>query len=195
MSLFKPGLVIFEKGETINGLYIVFGGLVKEFVKGHDGKIEIIRFVGPGKALSGTGFDNETYQISAMAHEETVICFFENQTLYKLYLSNPKICFDLMLYFSNEFNEVTFRIKCLSYMNLREKIAEGLLQLADSFGINEKGEISDMFNREDLANLVGTTTQQVSRQLSDFENENLIVKRGRKLVVQNMDKLRSITRG
>jgi CRP-like cAMP-binding protein len=194
VEFYQTGLVIFKSGDALSGLRILQRGLVKEFVVAHGGKQEIVRFVLPGSALAGIGVEQGATQLNATAHEESVICYFDNNALYGLYLANPKIIFDLMLYYSSQFSEVTARIKQLSNMNLREKIAYGILYFVKYFGLNEHNEISDKVNREDLANLVGTTNQQVSRQLTDFEGERLIDKRGRRLAVIDSVKLQEIAR-
>ena len=80
-------------------------------------------------------------------------------------------------------------------MNLREKIAAAILHLIQNFGPNKTMELTERFNREDMASLVCTTPEQVSRQLSDFEREKLIQKRGRKIIVLNPAKLKAIIEG
>ena len=109
-----------------------------------------------------------------------------------MYLSNPQIAFDLMYYFSDLFNRVTHRLKIIAMMNLREKIAEGLIHVATHFGVNSKNELSSRISRDDIAGLVCTTPQQVSRQLSEFEEEKLIGKNGRAIVILNKEKLQEI---
>ena len=192
MTVYCAGANIFEDGSMITGLYVVQRGLVCEYVKTGENKSEIVRFVEAGTVLGALSTQNERYRLEAMAHEDATVCFFENKALYQMYLSNPKITFDLMLHFSQEYCQTAYRLKRIAHMNLREKIAEGLLYLASSFGLSQTNELTDRVNREDIAGLVCTTPQQVSRQLTEFENEGLISKRGRKIVLLKIDKLRSI---
>ena len=77
-------------------------------------------------------------------------------------------------------------------MNLREKIADALLFIALNFGLSEQNELRESFSREDIASLTSTTTEQVSRQLSDFEKENIIEKRSRKIALLQPAKLKII---
>ena len=77
-------------------------------------------------------------------------------------------------------------------MNLREKIASVLYYLYSGFGLNSENELPEYFNRDDIASLACTTSEQVSRQLSDFQKEKIIDKRARKIAILKPLALKSI---
>jgi CRP-like cAMP-binding protein len=77
-------------------------------------------------------------------------------------------------------------------MNLREKIASVLSYLYTSFGVNNQGELPEYFTRDDIASLACTTSEQVSRQLTDFQKEKIIEKRTRKIAILKPAALKSI---
>jgi CRP/FNR family transcriptional regulator len=192
MENFKPDFPVYTAGNSVEGLYFVHSGLVREYVHVDESREFVVRFAGPGKILGSVAFAKETNRNSASAQEEAVVCFFDNKAIYEMYLSNPHIAFDLMHYFSDLFNRVTHRLKSIALMNLREKVAEAILYIAVQFGVNEKNELNYRISREDMAGLVCTTTQQVSRQLSEFEDEKLIERKGRGIILLNRDKLQEI---
>jgi len=49
-----------------------------------------------------------------------------------------------------------------------------------------------VLSRQDIADLAGTTAEQVTRQLSDFENEKLITRNKREIIFLNINKLENI---
>ena len=73
---------------------------------------------------------------------------------------------------------------------VRERVAEALLMLKEVYGFEEDNKtLSVILTREDIGNLVGTTTETAIRILSDFKEENIIVFDKKKIVIQNLPKL------
>ena len=191
-AFYKKDHSIFGVGSPILGLYFVQGGLVKEFILRPHNDIDIVRFANEGEVFGHAGFENNYYSFGADAKTDSIVCFFSNDVLKKMYEINPKLLYDLMIFYSNEHSESTYRLMSISQMNLREKIASVLFYLYQNFGLNVEMELLDCFTRDDIASLACTTAEQVSRQLSDFQKENIIDKRGRKIAILKPLKLRDI---
>ena len=77
-------------------------------------------------------------------------------------------------------------------MNAREKVAEALLLIYESFGLNEQNELNVHFSRNTIANIAGTSSEEVSRLLSNFEEEGFINRHGRKIEILNLEDLKTI---
>ncbi len=191
-AIYKKDYSVFSAGNPILGLYFVQDGMVKEFILRPQSNIEIVRFANNGQVFGHAGYENNFYTFGADAKIDSIICFFENSVLEELYKINPKLLYDLMLYFSNQHSESTYRLMCISQMNLREKIASVLYYLYAGFGLNSENELPEYFNRDDIASLACTTSEQVSRQLSDFQKEQIIDKRARKIAILKPLALKSI---
>jgi CRP-like cAMP-binding protein len=97
-----------------------------------------------------------------------------------------------MMFYSRELRKVETRMKNIAHMNIREKVIEALLLMMEMFGLNKKNELDISFTREDIAGLVGTNIEQVSRMLAEYEKEGLIEKRGRKIAILNEEELKKI---
>ena len=191
-ALYKKDYSVFSVGSPILGFFFVQNGMVKEFILRPHNEVEIVRFANNGQVLGHAGFENNYYSFGADAKVDSVICFFSNETLKEMYASSPALLYDLMVYFSNEHSESTYRLMCISQMNLREKVASVLYYLYRTFGLNGKRELLEIFNRDDIASLACTTSEQVSRQLSDFQKERIIEKRSRKIAILLPDELKNI---
>ena len=155
-------------------------------------EVEIVNFASAGQVFGSAGFDNNFYSFGADAKIDSIICFFNNEILKELYVSNPKLLYDLMLFYSREHSESTYRLMSISQMNLREKVASVLFYLVRKFGLNSQNELPEYFTREDIASLACTNSEQVSRQLSDFQKERIIEKRTRKIAILQPAKLKEI---
>lgn len=189
---FKQGQHIIVEGTPVLGIYFILIGKVKIFFTGINGKQQIVRFANDGHIIGHRGLGNDIYPISAIAMEDSTICFIDNETLNEMFLSNPKFTFDMMMFYSRELRKMENRMKNIAQMNVREKVADTLLLLVENFGLNADNEIDVTFNREDIANTAGTNVEQVTRQLSDFTSEGLIVKQGKKIAIANQDGLKKI---
>ena len=191
-ALYKKDYSIFSVGNPILGLFIVQNGMIKEFILRPHNNVEIVRFAKKGHAFGHAGFENNYYSFGADAKIDSVICFFSNEILKEMYVINPKLLYDLMLFYSNQDSESTYRLVSISQMNLREKIASTLYYLYRNFGMNSEDELPEYFTRDDIASLACTTSEQVSRQLSDFQKEGIIEKRVRKIAILKPVELKDI---
>ncbi|MGL5619515.1 MAG: Crp/Fnr family transcriptional regulator, partial [Tannerellaceae bacterium] len=82
----------------------------------------------------------------------------------------------------------------LTQKHIRGRLAEALLFLKDSYGVEEDGAtLSIYLAREDIANLSNMTTSNAIRTLSNFVTENLITIDGRKIKIIDEDQLRKIS--
>jgi CRP-like cAMP-binding protein len=82
----------------------------------------------------------------------------------------------------------------LTQKHIRGRLAEALLFLKDSYGIEEDGyTLSIYLSREDMASLSNMTTSNAIRTLSAFANEKIIAIDGRKIKIINDEELRRIS--
>lgn len=77
----------------------------------------------------------------------------------------------------------------IAQKTVRERLAEVLLLLMDTFELDEEGTIQISLTREELANMVGTATESVIRLLSEFKADKMIELQGRKTKLLNIPKL------
>jgi CRP-like cAMP-binding protein len=83
----------------------------------------------------------------------------------------------------------------LTQKHIRGRLAESLLFLKDSYGVEEDGfTLSIYLSREDLASLSNMTTSNAIRTLSNFASERLIAIDGRKIKLIDEEKLKKISK-
>ena len=192
-TFFKKNQNIINEGFPVLGIYFIQEGKVKVISTGFNGRQQIVRFAFDGHILGHRGLGNDIYPISAVAMEDSLICFVRNDTLNDLFRTNPKFTTELMMFYSRELRKMEDRMKNMAHMSIREKSADALLSLSENFSLSKSNEINVPLTRLDIANTAGTTVEQVSRQLTDFEEEGLIEKRGKKIAILDIEGLRKIT--
>ena len=194
---YRKGEYIFKAGDYVNGLYFIKEGKIKVVSIGLNGKEQIARLATNGHILGHRGFGGKTkevYPVSAIAFEDSVVCFVDNDTLYEVFFFNVQFVIELMMFYSKELRAIETRMKYMAQMTVREKVASSLLYLKEIFGYNshEPQVLGIDIGREDISALCGTNVNQVIRNLSQFEKENIIEKAGKKIKITNEAELKKM---
>lgn len=194
-NFYKKGQVIFFEGNYPGGLFCIREGKVKVFKIGSTGKEQIIRFAKNGDALGYRALlVGETYSASASALEDSHICFISKDTVFELFKTNQNFSFNLLKLLSRDLEDVENKMVKLAQKPVRDRLAEALLILKETYSTDKQGNINITLSREDFANIVGTATETVIRLLADFKKENLISTKGKKIKIVNLDGLVQISR-
>lgn len=189
-NFYKKGQVIFFEGNHPDGLFCIKEGKVKIFKIGSTGKEQIIRFAKNGDALGYRALlAGETYSASAAALEDSNICFIRKDTVFELFKTNHKFSLSLMKLLSRDIEDVENKMVKLAQKSVRNRLAEALLILKETYGTDISGYINVSLSREDFAGIVGTATETVIRLLAQFKKEKLISTKGKKIKILDMDGL------
>jgi CRP-like cAMP-binding protein len=189
-TAFKRGSVIYEEGSRINGSYIVAEGILKIYKTGFDGKEQIIRFAKTGDLIGFRSVVSEELACTtARTIEDVVLCYFPGDVLTGLIKGSPDFAMALMRLTCRELGESNKFLTDIAQKTVRERLAEVLLLLMDTFDLDEEHTINISLTREELANMVGTATESVIRLLSEFKAKKLIEINGRKIKLLNIPKL------
>jgi len=194
-TVYKKGQTIFYEGMKPTGIYCLHKGKIKITKRGIDGKEQIVRFVLEGGLLGIRSLmGGRKYSASATTLEESVVCYIDQKTFFKLSTKYPDISHCVMTLICTLLEEAESKMTSLAQKHVRERLAEGLLVLDELFnkpgGCRAGDEHSIVLTREDLANIVGTATETVIRLLSEFKDDRLIETEGRKIILLNREGLK-----
>jgi len=189
-SFFKKGQYIFQENSRLPGVYCIHSGKVKMFRIGPEGKEQIIRFAKVGDMIGYKSIlSNEPLSVSAAALDDVSICFIPKQFLFDTLSINNMFTRKLMEVACHEIGEANKIITNLAQKTVRERLAEVLLILKETFGENEEGFLEVKLTREEIASFVGTATESVIRLLSEFKKDNLIELKGRNIKILKPNQL------
>ena len=192
-SVFKKGTIVYREGNRLTGFYCVTKGIVKLFKTGVDGKEQILRFSKPGDIIAYRSLlSQELACTTAKVIEEAVLCHIPYQTLLFLIQSNWQFSHHMLQIICRELREANDYITDIAQKTVRERLAEVLLLLKDSFDLDNQNNLQISLTREELANIVGTATESVIRLLSEFKQDKLIELQGRKIKFLNIPALRRV---
>lgn len=189
--LFNTGDELYREETTPRGVFCILTGKVKLSKYGSEGREQILRFAKVGDVIGYSAvITQETHKMSAIALEQTHACFIPSQQFNELVQRNSIFSMSLMKMISSDLSQAENRIIELAQKSLRERLAETLLSLEKLFGTDKSNEALDItLSRDEIAGIVGTATESVIRQLSQFKNEKLIDLNGRKICILNRREL------
>lgn len=187
----KKGQQFIIEGAPVNGLFFVLHGKIKVYRTGINGREQIVRFAKEGEIIGHRGFGTEEYySIGAIALEDTVLCYFSKEMLQKVLKNDAGFAYDLMLFYANELNRSEAKVKSISQMTVRERVVDSLLYILRKFHTNSQGFLNLTLSRKEYADYAGTTEEQVIRIFSTLRKEKLIVTKGKKVGILDIDLLK-----
>lgn len=188
---FKKGKHIFNEGHFPLGLYCIDSGKVKLEHSGEEGKMQIVRMAKAGDIIGYRALIcEEKYNASAVALEETEVCFIPKDIFFKILQSNNKLSMNMIRLLAGDLRTAEDLLTELAQKPVRERLAKALLFLKEKYGFEEdKATINVSLSREEIADLVGTATETAIRLLSDFRSDNIIELNGKKIKIANLEKL------
>ena len=192
---YKKNQQIYIEGETPTHLMCLLSGKVKIYKEGVGGRSQIIRMIRPIQYFAYRAyFAQENYLTDAAAFEVSTVCAIPMKVIVQIMKNNYEICRFCIRQLSVDLGIADEKTVNLTQKHIRGRLAESLITLIDSYGLEEDNSINIYLAREDLANLSNMTTSNAIRTLSIFVNEKLIVLDGRKIKILDEDRLRKISK-
>lgn len=196
LQFFKKNQKIYFEGEEPTHMMCLLTGKVKIYKDGVGGRSQITRLIKPVEYFGYRAyFAKERYVTAAAATENSIICTIPMNTIVSLVKHNSEIAMFFIRQLSIDLGVADERTVNLTQKHIRGRLAESLLFLKESYGLEEDGStLSIYLSREDLANLSNMTTSNAIRTLSNFSNEKLITIDGRKIKLIDEEKLKKISK-
>jgi CRP-like cAMP-binding protein len=188
--------IIYNEGDVPTNLLCLISGKVKVYKSGVGGRTQIIRVIKPVQYLGYRAyFANQNYVTAASAFETSYVCKIPMDLVYRWMEENIALSLFFVRQLSLDLGVSDQRTVSLTQKHIRGRLAEALLFLQESYGLEEDGAtLSIYLTREDLANLSNMTTANAIRTLSAFAAEKIVAIDGRKIKIIDMDAVRKISK-
>lgn len=193
-QIFKRGEDIFYEDDEATGFYVVVSGRVKIFKLSADGKEQILHIFGPGEPIGEVAvFAGKRFPANAQAVEETRAFFFPRAQFVELIRKDPSLALNMLAVLSQRLRRFSVLIENLSLKEVPGRLAAHILYLSEK----EKGltTLSLEISKNQLASLLGTIPETLSRILARMEKEKLIKSEGRRITLLNRQALEEIALG
>ena len=183
----KDAFLFFPQGEA-RGFYYILAGEIRVFRMDDSGKeVEIVR-LRPGDFFGeAVAFAGGVYPAFARAVKQTEALFFDRQTVFRKVEEDPSIARFFMVLLANKCLVLNERIETLGLRTVRQRLAQYLLSHCSA----ERSCLVELkIKKGDLARLLGTISETLTRNLRKLREDGLIEVDGRKIKVKDCRRLR-----
>jgi len=171
------GQTIFGEGDEGEGFYVVVSGRVKVFKLSPDGKEQILHIFGAGEPFGEAAvFAGERFPANAEALEESRVFFFPRPTFVELIGQNPSLALNMLAVLSRRLRKLSSLVEDLSLKEVPGRLAAYLLYLSE--GNKKAVEVQLDVSKNQLASLLGTIPETLSRILAKLSREGFIKSNG-----------------
>jgi CRP-like cAMP-binding protein len=191
---FKKNEMILFEDEPDTRLFIIIKGIVKLTRISEGGREFIFTFLGEGDFFGELSLlDDEIRSSNAVAVKDSTIISFQRADYIKIFRQFPQITFNILREMTQRLRERDRLIKSMSLQNATGKVACTILRFADDAGDINMGqvEIPRLPPHRDIANMVGTSRETISRALNWLTEAGYLYKEGGRLIIKDYENFRA----
>ncbi|MFC1538808.1 Crp/Fnr family transcriptional regulator [Candidatus Latescibacterota bacterium] len=172
-----------EEGDT---LFIILKGKVKVTTFSESGKEVIFSILSEGDFFGDMSLmDGKPRSATVISIEDSELRLIRRNDFIKLVEKHPRIALKLLEELTSRLRKADERIESLAIHDVTGRLAGVLLQLAEEFSDTQDKSIliKSRPTHQELANMVGTTRETVTRILKQLENKKYINMSGKDLLI------------
>ncbi len=191
---YKKNMIVFMEGEPGEALFFVISGKVKISKTTEDGREQILHLLQHGDVFAEVVLiDGGPYPATAEVIETGQIGMILNRDVENLIRSNPDIAVKLLKILSSRLRMAQRQVRDLALKDTYGRLASMLLMLGKEHGADspEGVRIELPLSRQELANLIGTTRETVTRILGDFKKYKCIELERQAIILIDQGKLKT----
>jgi len=187
---------IFAEGDPSEWLYIVKTGKVKITKLSNEGKEIILEIISPHEMFGGIavvrGFP---YPANAVAMEDCEVLKISRKNLLSSMDKLPNLMYCMAMNIGDRIKGTHETLKSIALEKVESRIASLLIKLSEKSGerVPEGVAINMKLTKQDIAEMVGTTVETSIRTISKLTKAGLVVSKAGKIVIRDLEKLRSLT--
>jgi len=190
----QRGQKVFEPGDPFHYIYIVRSGTVQTFTTMSTGEQQVISFNLPGELVGLDGLGNDAFTSTAEAIEMTSLCEIKFSRLENMMGQCKPLQHEVHRFMGKELIVDQQLLIQLGKINAERRVAAFLLNLSDR--LHARGFSASEFNlpmtRADIGNYLGLAVETVSRQMTHFQEQDIIAVSRKRITINDIDKLKSI---
>lgn len=181
-TAYPKGSVLFVEQQEPRGIFIVCSGKVKLTTSSLEGKTLILRIAGPGEVLGlSASILGIPYEVTAETLEPCQINFIKREEFNRFMAGSTEVCLHTAQALSTKYHDAQKELRSLGLaQSASERLARLLLQWCSENGTEGSTgiRIKVLLTHSEIAQLVGTTRETVTRLLSDLRRRGILLVKG-----------------
>lgn len=183
------GEVIFHEGDDCDGVFCIEAGMVGLRKSDVDGHSVLLHLAHEGETVGYRAFlAGEPYTASAEVLEPSAVCFVPRAAVRQMLDHNPALGLRFLKHVAQDLKAADENILRNVTLSVRARFAHLLSVLFERYGVaGDDGELvlELPLSRQDLASMIGTTPESMSRTIKKLDADGVAVFNGRTVRVPN----------
>ncbi|QGH35639.1 cyclic nucleotide-binding domain-containing protein [Gracilibacillus salitolerans] len=169
---------VFMQDDRLSNVYFILDGKIKIYKTDIHGREQIVNMLGTGDMFPHQGFfRHDTYPAHAEVVDPSLLVYIPKQQFEDFLMQFPQISVKLFRVLGDMIVDLQQRLEEQILHNTQEQIMMLILRLVKKHGKeNKTGDVllAKQFSNKELANMIGTTRETISRTISQLRKEALI---------------------
>ncbi|MGA7616832.1 MAG: Crp/Fnr family transcriptional regulator [Thermoanaerobaculia bacterium] len=188
-TAYPAGAVLYVEGQVPGGVYVLCKGRVKLTASSSEGKTLVVRIAESGEVLGLSGsISGRPYRVTAETLEPCQVKFIKRMEFLAFLHEHGEISFRVARQLSAELHDAFDQVRSLGLSSsAAAKLGKLILNWCEANGKQTDGgvRLKLLMTHEQIAQMIGTSRETVTRLLSDFRQRQILEITGSKLVVRD----------
>ena len=192
---YRRNQILFFEGGIALHLFALHYGLVKIVKSLENGKDRITGVLFPGELFGLEALTDAAYPLTAVVLDDCEICAAPRDDFTAYMRANPEIALGMVRFLVGELKRIRTQVTDMSFKDARMKVATFLLSLAASDPAatgNGAVSLTLPLSRQEISEVLELSPETISRTFTSFRREQMVVAKGRSLIIQNRASLESV---
>jgi CRP/FNR family transcriptional regulator len=194
-AIYPEGALLFLEKQDPRGVFVLCAGEVKMSISSSGGKTLILRIAKAGEVLGLMSTMSDTpYEVTAETIRPCQVAYIRRADFLRFIAKHPEVYQAVVRQLASVYKGACRQLRTVGLStSAPEKLARLLLDWSgsDNGAFQNKG-VKLPLTHEEIASLIGTTRETVTRTLSDFRSKHLVELRGSTLMISNRPALETI---
>ena len=187
----NKGEMVVSEGDEGQGFFVIAEGRIKVFKVSAEGKEQILHIFEPGQPFGEVPvFAGQKFPANAQAIDKARLWFFPRAAIVDLITANPSLALNMLSEMSRKLRLFAVQIENLSLKEMPARLASYLIHFADEQGQEES--VTLKISKGQLASILGTIPETLSRIFAKLSATNLIRVEGKKITLLDREGLEGL---
>ena len=198
VTAYPKGSVLFVEGQPPRGIFILCQGRARLSICAPDGKTLILQISEPGEVLGlSATLSGKPYELTAETMEPCQVNLVKREDFLHFLEENSAASFRVAEQLSVKYNSACHEIRALGLPHSAgQRLAKLLLEWSAREGEATKSALSLKlpFSHEDIAQMINTSRETVTRLLADLKRQQILQVKGRAMLIRNKAALKALAK-
>jgi CRP-like cAMP-binding protein len=193
---YKAGEMFIGETDPAHAFYVIVTGQVKLYKSSPEGKEQTLYLLRPGDPFGMcTAFAIDSFPANAMALEESGVLMIPGPVMETVATSEPRLLMNIIQILSDRLKESMTLIESLSLMEIPQRLASFLLHALTREGDREVNRLELTITQRELAKILGSTPEALSRAVRKMSNAGILAMDGRTIRILDREALDDLAEG